>query len=361
MSAKYDIAAYYWPAYHDEPLWRRFMPEGQGEWETIRKAVPRFPGHNQPRVPLWGYEDEADPSVMAKKIDAASQHGVNVFIFDWYWYNNQPFLEEALRRGFMGAANNDQMRFYLMWANHDASTLWDIERSLKYEVIWPGAVDRATFDQATDRVVNEFFGHPSYYKIDGKPVFSIYELGTLIDGLGGLEATRDALDAFRAKVRARGLPGVHLQAVLWAAVPGSPSQDDTLRFLSFDSLTNYQWCHYVPAHCDYSTWGDHAVAAWDGWASEFSVPFYPHVSVGWDTNPRYKSFDENIVTGGTPELFGRYLCRAMEHVDSHALSPRLITVNAWNEWSEGSYLEPDTVNGMGYLEAVRDVIDKAGD
>ena len=48
---KYDIAAYYWPAYHDEPRWRRFMPDGHGEWETIRKAKPKIPGHEQPRIP----------------------------------------------------------------------------------------------------------------------------------------------------------------------------------------------------------------------------------------------------------------------------------------------------------------------
>lgn len=70
MNQSYDIAAYYWPAYHDEPRWRRFMPEGQGEWQTIRKARPKFPGHWQPRVPLWGYGDEAEPQVMAQKIEA---------------------------------------------------------------------------------------------------------------------------------------------------------------------------------------------------------------------------------------------------------------------------------------------------
>jgi hypothetical protein len=81
MSKTYDVAAYYWPAYHDEPRWRAFMPEGQGEWETIRKARPKFEGHEQPRVPLWGYEDEADPLAMERKIEAAVKHGVNTFIF----------------------------------------------------------------------------------------------------------------------------------------------------------------------------------------------------------------------------------------------------------------------------------------
>ncbi|MBN1903317.1 glycoside hydrolase family 99-like domain-containing protein, partial [Candidatus Sumerlaeota bacterium] len=68
----FDIAAYYWPAYHDEPLWRRFMPDGEGEWQTIKKSIPKFEGHYQPRIPLWGYQDEADPKVMKQKINAAA-------------------------------------------------------------------------------------------------------------------------------------------------------------------------------------------------------------------------------------------------------------------------------------------------
>lgn len=361
----YDIAAYYWPAYHDEPRWRRFMPEGEGEWQTIRKATPKFPGHWQPRVPAWGYLNEADPLVMEKKIDAAADHGVNVFIFDWYWYENQPFLEDALSKGFLGARNNGRSKFFVMWANHDATTLWDLDQSHENTVVWPGAVDRATFDNAMQRLIDRFFGHPSYYRIDGKPVLSIYEIGTLIKGLGGLEATRAALDDLRAKVRQAGFPGLHLQAMLWGNIPASlgmipgdrtQTQDNTIRALGFDSLTNYQWCHYVRPTGSYQKWGETAIAAWDKWAKEFSVPFYPHVSIGWDTNPRFKGKLQDLVTDGTPDLFAGFLRRAMDFVDAGRLSPRLITVNSWNEWSESSYLEPDTVFGNQYLEAVRNTI-----
>ena len=360
---QYDVAAYYWPAYHDEPRWRPFMSEGIGEWETVRQARPKFPGHQQPRVPLWGYESESDPRVMAKKIDAAADHGVNTFIFDWYWYENQPFLEDAVT-AFQQAPNHERMRFYLMWANHDATTLWKLEQSHDYQVIWPGAVDRATFEHATDRVIRQFFGHPAYYTIDGKPVFSIYEIGTLINGLGGIDATRDALDAFRARVRAAGFPGVHLQAVLWGSIPAilsmvpgdrTETQDNTIRALGFDSLTNYQWCHYINPEGDYTAWAEQAVARWEPWAAEFSVPFFPHVSVGWDTNPRFKGPQGGVITGGTPARFADYLRQAKAFLDRRDIAPRLITVNAWNEWSESSYLEPDTEFGLGYLESVQSV------
>jgi hypothetical protein len=360
-----DVAAFYWPAYHDEPRVRRFFPQGIGEWETVRQATVKLPGQRQPRVPAWGYEMESEPAAMARKIAAAADHGVNTFIFDWYWYDNQPFLEDALERGFLQAPNRDRLKFYLMWANHDASTHWDLERSHEHVVIWPGAVDRATFDTIVGRVIARYFHHPCYYRIDGKPVFCIYELGTLIKGLGGLDATRDALADFRRRVVAAGLPGLHLQAILWRNIPASlagtpgdttPTQAHTLRYLGCDSLTNYQWCHYVRPQGPYQAWGEQAVAAWTGWATEFGLPFFPHVSIGWDNNPRFKAPRPQFVTDTTPAAFAAFLRQARAHLDQHRVQPRLITVNAWNEWTEGSYLEPDTHYGTAYLEAVRDAL-----
>jgi hypothetical protein len=360
----FTVAAYYWPAYHNEPRWQPFFRGTEGEWEIIRHAQAKFPGHYQPRVPAWGFRDESDPRVMEQKIDAASGHGVNCLIFDWYWYENQPFLENTINNGFLHARNNDAIHFYLMWANHDATTLWDLQRSHASEVVWPGAVDRRTFETVVDRAIERYFRHPSYYKIDGKPVFAIYELGTLIRGLGGLEKTREALDFFRRKVESAGMAGLHLQAMLWGSIPASLSmvpgdrgqtQDNTIQSLGIDSLTNYQWCHYVQPRGDYADWARKAMSRWEGWAKEFSVPFFPHVSVGWDTNPRFRALQEDVIQGSTPERFADCLRQARRHVEKHDLRPRLITVNSWNEWSEGSYLEPDEKFGMGYLEAVKSV------
>lgn len=364
MTKQYDVAAYFWPAYHDEPRWRRFMREGIGEWETIRKAFSKYEGHYQPRVPVWGYESESDPRVMEKKINAAASHGVNVFIFDWYWYDNQPFLENALNDGFLKAKNNSRMKFFIMWANHEASSLWDLERSHNYETVWPGAADRKTFDVVVDRWITRYFPHPSYYRINGCPVVSIYELGTLIKGLGGMEQAADALKSFRARVKKAGFPDLHLQAVLWGSIPESLSmvpgdrtqtQNNTVTQLGFDSLTNYQWCHYIKPKGEYNDWAEKAVAQWEPWSKEFSVPFYPHVSIGWDTNPRFKALQDSVVENATPEKFAVYLKKAKDHIDSHRLEPKLITVNSWNEWSEGSYLEPDEKFGFGHLEAVKKV------
>jgi hypothetical protein len=123
----YDIAAYVWPAYHPDPRFKEIgvFKDGKGEWEAVYSAKPKFPGDKQPQVPLWGYTNEADPKVMEKKINAATSHGVNIFIYDWYWYDGKPFLESALDSGFLQAKNRNKMKFYLMWANHDHTNYLD--------------------------------------------------------------------------------------------------------------------------------------------------------------------------------------------------------------------------------------------
>ena len=361
----YDVAAYYWPSCHFDERWATFFPDGsQGEWESIRNCKPKWEGHYQPRVPAWGYLMDNDPAAMEKKIDAATSHGVNVMLFDWYWFENKPFLESALNDGFLKAKNVDKMKFYLMWANHDAKTSWDIRRSHERVTIWPGSVDLPTFKTIVARVTKQYFSHSSYYKIDGKPVFSIYDMHNLIKGLGGVKQTVEALDYFRSEVKKAGFPGLHIQMIYWGRVPkiddsGFASKKgtaaNTIKTFKIDSVTNYQFVHLARPEADYVKWADKAVSNWPEWSKQFDVPYFPHVSIGWDNNARFVRKMGAVTDNVNPETFKKYLVKAKAYADAHPDQPKLITINAWNEWVEGSYLEPDERFGMGYLEAVRDV------
>ena len=101
-AARPQVAAYYFPNYHpgDARNAKVFGP-AWSEWDLVKAARPRFPGHHEPNVPAWGYEDEADPAVMARKIDAAADHGVDAFVFDWYYYDDGAFLDDALEKGYL--------------------------------------------------------------------------------------------------------------------------------------------------------------------------------------------------------------------------------------------------------------------
>ena len=131
---------------------------------------------------------------------------------------------------------------------------------------------------------------------------------------------------------------------------------DAFDRLGFRSSTNYQFVHFVYIDRDYNEIASDARAAWDKFAALYpGRDYFPHVSVGWDTNPRYIDLVGGIVKNNTPENVKKALETAKEYVDSHTLSAPLITVNSWNEWTETSYLEPDDRYGYGYLEAIKDV------
>jgi hypothetical protein len=366
---QYDVAAYYWPAYHPDPGFKeiRVFPDGKGEWEAIYKAKPKFAGHEVPKVPSWGYTDETDPKVMEKKIATALDYGVNVMIFDWYWYGDKPFLEDALNKGFLKAKNSIDMKFYLMWANHDHSSYLDPSNPDKSTIYWKGGVDRKIFDGMIEHIIKDYFKQPNYYKINGEPVLSIYELSTFINGMGGSEKAKAAIDQLRKKTIDAGFPGLHLQAILWGNIPSTlkdvpgdavQTQNATVEYFGFSSMTNYQWCHFVRPNGDYIPWAEQAKAKWAEWDTIFTVPYCPHVSIGWDSNPRFPTQKQDLIVNNKPEYFQKYLLEAKKYIDQHPGQPRLITINAWNEWAEGSYLEPDKKNGFGYLEAVRNVFMK---
>ena len=368
-----DVAAYYFPNYHPDPRNDKWHGPGWTEWNLVKAAAPRFEGHRQPNVPMWGYEDEADPAVMAKKIDAAADHAIDAFIFDWYWYVDGPYLEGALERGFLKAANANRLKFGIMWANHDWQDIQPAQRSRPCNVLAKGAIDAATFRAATDHCIQTYFAQPSYWRVNGGLYFSIYELMTLVDGLGSVENTRKELDGFRERVRAAGLGELHLNAVVWGVqiLPGEKtikSPNELLAALGFDSVTSYVWVHHQPLdvfpRTSYTRMRDESIKDWQKLSDKFDLPYAPNVTMGWDSSPRTIQTDvfENvgypytaILDGNTPSEYKKALEAAKAFVLRSDVSPKVVTLNAWNEWTEGSYLEPDTVHGLEYLEAVRDV------
>ncbi len=358
-AAEYDVAAYVWPAYQPEPRWKELgvFGEGIGEWQNVKEAVPKWKGHNQPLVPLWGYENEADPKVVAKKIDAAVAHGVNVFIYDWYWYERRPFLEDALDKGFLGAPNNEKMKFFIMWANHHVTKLWDNRVADKdgKNPIWRGWVDADEFRKISKRWIEMYFSRPNYYRIGGKPVLMIYEVTTFVQGLGGAEKAAAAIALFKKDCEAAGLGGVHLMACDYGLRP------NLVKALGIDSATIYNFVHWSSpkGNPDFDDWSAKGAQRFDKAKSSLGVKaYFAHASVGWDTNPRYPAGCATATAlNSSPVKFKRSLERAKEWCDRNTPEgcPKLISVNSWNEWTEGSYLEPDTTFQYGYLEAIKDV------
>ncbi len=354
-SEKIQVAVFYFPQWHRTP-----GDDGEifAEWKQINAARPRFEGHEQPKIPLWGYTDEADPDVMAAKIDAAADNGIDVFIFDWYYHargdHKGTFLERALNEGFLKAPNHSRLSFCLMWANHGLGSS-------------PGELTRPEFEEMIPHIIHDYFTHPSYWKIDDKVVFSIYEVNTFIKGFGDIEQAADALRYFDEQTKAAGLNGIHINLIdCHLQLHEKPSE--VTKQLGAESVTSYIWVHRVgfkdfPA-TDYDFFSYHYFERWDRERDIFGVPYFPNVTMGWDPTPRMAPEAKHdgsgypntpIITGNTPKKFCEALIKARDRALKLPPNRRIVTINAWNEWGEGSYLEPDTKNRMGYLNAIREV------
>jgi len=374
---KPQVGCYYFPNYHLDRRNQELHGQGWSEWELVKRATPRFPGHRQPLIPAWGYTDEADPAVMAQKIDAAADHGIDFFIFDWYYYDDGPFLERALDEGFLKAPNNDRMKFCCMWANHDWLDIHPCGRENREKLLYHGRVTPDTFKKIRRLFVERYFSHSSYFTINGAPYFSIYDLTSFMNIFGSVDATRKAMDDFRAMVKAAGFPDLHLNAVVWGqpVLPGEKIPENLpklIRELGFDSITSYVWVHHVHlSKSPYTLFGDamkEYFMHWDKMCREYDIPYFPNVTMGWDSSPRTIQSEiwepvgypySNMISDNTSENFRLALEKTSQRLAGLDI-PQILNINCWNEWTEGSYLEPDSVNGMSYLEAVKSVFGGRG-
>jgi hypothetical protein len=377
-SPGYDIAVYYFPNYHNNDS-RNEIRYGKGwsEWELVKNAQPRFDGQKQPKIPVWGYTSESDPGVMEMKINAASKSGIDVFIYDWYYYNDGPFLEKGLEQGFMKVENNNKVRFALMWANHDWVDLFPRNPEKGSPALfYPGTITPATFDRMTDYIISNYFSQPTYWKIDGCPYFSIYELFKFVESMGGKENARAALQIFRDKVKKAGFRDLHLNAVVWGVqiLPNEKelkNPAELLDYLSFNSATSYVWIHHVgldkfPEN-EYTEVRDRYFSFCDQYVKTIRQPYFPNVTMGWDATPRCSQEVRfanlgypcmGVIRNNTPGNFRNALQQSRDWADKNLESNRIITINSWNEWTEGSMLEPEREYGYGYLEAIRSVFGK---
>ncbi|MFC2089413.1 glycoside hydrolase family 99-like domain-containing protein [Bacteroidota bacterium] len=353
---EYYVAAYIWPSCHNDDRGREVLwPEGTGEWEIIKKGTPRFEGHYQPKVPLWGYEMDDDPEVMERWIDIATAHGVNVFIFDWYWFDGEPFLESSLNNGFLKAKNNEKMQFYVMWANHDVKeNYWNHYKYDSDSLLWKGATDWENYKIIVDRIITQYFHQPNYFKIDGKPVFSIFSIWNFLESFASLENAMEAVDYFREETRKAGFPGLHLQMVGFGASDWYAQQ---VKSLGVNSVTKYNWGGPHPE--DYIKWGVQGMKQREMMDRQLDVPFFPNTSIGWDDTPRFpeKGKSDLVHYNQSPESFAAFLQKSKDYLDQHPDQTKLMTIYAWNEWVEGAYLLPDMNYGFSYLDALKDVLD----
>ena len=365
-TARPEVVAIYCPLWHNYDHASSWKGEGWCEWELVRTAIPRFPGHYQPLRPSWGCFDESDPRWSAREIDLAADHGVDVFLFDWYWYSGVRIMEEALERGFLRARNRDRVKFAIMWANHDWSDYVPAPFGKPWNMWLPSRHSEPDLERVIDYSIKHYFRRPNYWRVEGRLFYSVFVPTKLVQELGGPDATRQLFRKIDRRLEDAGLPPMH-----WNAMVNSPDAVAPLEEAGFRSTTTYNIISAGKPENGTERYEDLMEAHRVHWRrmSSTGLPYLPVVTMGWDVTPRCEKeiawpFPPSprtgrhdypyisMTVGNKPELFEGLCKDAARHVWEDPAGPFAVFLNAWNEWTEGSYLLPEERTGTAYLDAI---------
>ena len=356
--AKVDVVAVYYPHWHRYPKGDEWFGSNrwqEAEWAFVKSAKPRFPGHVQPIKPLPGYLDGKDPADVETEIELASNAGIDVFLYDYYYYNGEVTQEEAIEQGFLKAPNRGKMKFALMWCFHDRNFAWRVPLFSARKKLMTLARTPEEFLGLIDLSIERYFKRPEYWRKDGKLFFSIFAAPRFVEALGP-EAAKAAIAEARARIRRAGLGELELNGQ-----NASLKEAALLKAVGFDSLTHYNG-HAVKNGSaryragerlfDFAETTDELARRYAEMAKA-ELPYYPSVSTGWDATPRCR-YDEPFpwrgpktdypycltLTNATPAIFERNLRQAKRFAETDAKRPNVVYINAWNEYTEGCHLLP---------------------
>ena len=333
---KIEVACDYYPHWHEYPKGNEWFHKGFNEWEFVKDAKLRVPGQKVPLRPLYGFLDGKDPADVAKEIDLASNAGIDVFLFDWYWYGGEMTMQESLEQGFLRAPNRMKMKFCLMWCYHDrVDSFRDDPRAPKRMLM---KLPRTPEDFLNNiRYSKKFFHEPNYWMRDGKPFFSIYSAPRFVQDMGGPEKTRQLLDEARKIAIADGLAGIYFQGMN----PWSEKEAKILSDAGFDCIGSYNLATCPAAVAcekdgtftfDYSEMLPWHQKCWKEYSTAATVPYIPAVTAGRDVTMRCRNEEPfpwrtvrypygYICLGNTPDKFQSLLESAKKHVEADPKAP----------------------------------------
>lgn len=351
---RFDIRtiAFYLPQYHPIPENDLWWGKGFTEWTNLVKTKPNFTGHRQPRQPAdLGYYDLRVPDVMDQQAALARNYGLSGFCYYYYRFGDKRMLEAPLER--MLETGRPDFPFCLCWANENWSRKWDgMDDDLLLEQKY-GEDDAIGFAKDVAR----YFKSSNYITVEGKPLILFYRLQEI-------PHSRRYLGICRNVWKSAGFPDVMVAMVEsfeLSADPKDPASfgaDITVEFPAHGMVhdpaqhvnrINPDW---IGAAHDYRELCNAFMKR-----TEAGFKRIRSVLVGWDTTPRHA--DRSLVLrNSTPGAFQAWLEWTYQRTrEQNYGDERLVFINAWNEWCEGSYLEPDTEFGHAYLQAVKNAQD----
>jgi glycosyltransferase involved in cell wall biosynthesis len=344
------LIAFYLPQFHPIPENDEWWGKGFTEWTHVSRATPQFVGHYQPRLPgELGFYDLRLPEIQKHQVELAKKYGIFGFCFHYYWFGGKCLLDQPLKQ-FL---NNPDLDFplCLCWANENWTRRWD---GLDHEVLIAQAHSPED-DLAFIKSLEPAFRDRRYIRVNGQPLLVIYRPSLLPD-------PRETAHRWRDYCTKSHLGGLYLVAV---------QAFETLdpRPLGFDAAVEFPPHKLGQGAPVLNSQMDIVNPDYQGFIFDYSYlvesarkisrsdfTLFRGVCPSWDNEAR-KPGKGMTYQNSTPALYQEWLaeaCRfALKESDP---DKRLVFINAWNEWSEGAYLEPDRRYGYAYLQATANAL-----
>ncbi|MCP5277281.1 MAG: glycoside hydrolase family 99-like domain-containing protein [Thiobacillus sp.] len=328
-NSTYKIGVYYFPGWKNKQL----GAPSDYPWLPITK----FPD----RKPLLGWYDESNDDVMRQQLDWMHSYGIDYVVFDWYFgSDNKAYLEHALA-AYLRAPNRDRVKFSILWSNHG--------KALKSKAHWESMVKYW---------VKYYFPRPEFFRLDEKPVVYIFYADYLKQQAASFGiSTKELFDNAQELARAAGFPGINFVAGTGASTPMINSYAKAAGYEAFSAYNFHRGPNdLLPSH-SYEELDKGYRGHWKRFAEVGNLPLIVPMTSGWDKRPWGGSKDpwhDNSLA--KPVEFRKHLEAAKAFIDSNPTITRgMGVICCWNEYGEGSFIEPTENMGFSFLEQVRDV------
>ncbi|MCX7984301.1 MAG: glycoside hydrolase family 99-like domain-containing protein [Bacteroidetes bacterium] len=347
-----QLIAFYLPQFHPIPENDQWWGKGFTEWTNVTRAKPLYKGHYQPHLPAdLGFYDLRNPETREAQADLAKLYGISGFCYWHYWFNGKRLLERPFEEVL--ESGKPDFPFCLAWANEPWSRRW---HGLEQDVLQPQTYGGEEDDERHIQWLVKAFKDKRYIKLDGKPLFLIYNPAHL-------PSPECTIERWRKCVQKAGFDDLFIVAIkshekTWTKSWKDSGFDHELIFqpnfgIIKDLHTTLQSFSILP-----TIYGRDEVdpivvpynVVWKDFAA-FSLQYpslFTTVVPQWDNSPRRK-YQPVILEGPSPIEYEKWLTF---DIDRARVEKRpFVFVNAWNEWAEGNHLEPDQQYGHAFLQA----------
>ena len=344
------LICFYLPQFHSIPENDLWWGDGFTEWTNVMSAQPQFNGHYQPRIPQdLGYYNLLNSNVQKQQVEMAKLYGIEGFCFYFYWFDGKTLLEKPVEN-YLNDANLN-LSFCLCWANENWTRRWD---GLENEILI-SQNHSPEDDLAFIYHVAKYLKDPRYIRIKERPLLIVYRPSLLPDA-------KKTAARWRKWCLDNGLGEIFLAYTQSFEIvpPADYGFDAAIEFppniSSPPNITGYVKPLKSNFACNVFDW-----RVFIERSRNYKIPdytLYRGVCPSWDNTPRRKN-RSTVFALNSPEGYKEWLHNAINDTAKRFRNDdeKLIFINAWNEWAEGAYLEPDKQYGYAYLEMTRQALE----